>query len=419
MTFDQAKVTAFYESHPYPYRPAGQVSDAEMVGIPGDIRFINHYVFGGRRDFSKPFRVLVAGGGTGDAVIGLGRQLVQLGCPAELTYIDLSAQSRAIAEERAGNLGLAGVRFLTGRIQDLPELAPGPYDYIDFCGVINHVGDQQTVLNILAGLVAPGGGIGVMAYGQLGRTGVYHVQEMLRLAGTGQAGAEQEDVKAARALLSALPSTNWHQRNAIFAETASQPDVEVADRYLNPSDRAFTVSALQDLAVGADLRIAAFVPPLLYDVLPEITDQALRDRFATLPWIERCIFAELFNGDIAMHNFYFVTGGARVNPEALLEDKTTIPTMVSVPAGQAPQISNGHYAFTMRCGPLVRQLTLPGTEHSASILRAVDGQRTLRDIHRSLPGGLSWRAFIREFALVYRGLNGAGEMVLSTTQMPR
>jgi len=414
MSFDQAEVVRFYEKHPYPYRPAGHGDDASLIGIPSDIRFINHFIFSGTRDFTKPFRVLVAGGGTGDAVIGLGRQLALLGCPAELDYIDLSAKSREIAEGRARDLGLLGARFHTGRIQDLPNVAPGPYDYIDFCGVINHVGDQEEVLRVLAGLLAPGGGIGVMAYGQLGRTGVYHVQDMLR-----QVGAGQDDVGLARALLSALPETNWHQRNAIFKETAPEPDVEITDRYLNPSDRAFDVAELRDLASGAGMKIAAFAPPLMYDPVPFLEDQELRKRIAALPWIERCIFAEKFNGDIAMHNFYMVAEATVTRPDALLEAKNAIPIMISVPAGQAPQIINGGFGITMRCGPLVRQMTLPGTDQSPHILRAIDGQKTLQQIHRSMPGGLSWRAFQREFALVYRGLNGVGEMVLSTTPIPR
>jgi len=413
MSFDQAKVTAFYENHPYPHRPPGQVSDAHLIGIPGDMRFINHYVFGGRRDFKRPIRVLVAGGGTGDAVIGLGRQLAQLSCPTEMVYIDLSKNSREIAEERTRKIGLTGVRFLSGRIQDLLELAPGPYDYIDLCGVINHVGNQQEVLCFLTQLLTPDGGIGVMAYGQLGRTGVYHVQDMLRLLDT-----EQTDVTTARALLSTLPETNWHNRNTIFADTKSEPHVEIADRYLNPSDRAFTVAELRDLAAVADLRIAAFLPPLLYDVASAIQDDGLRRRVLKLDWIDRCIFGELFNGDVAMHNFYLVGKSHRVNPEALLQNKAAIPTMVSIAEGTAPIVRNGAFGFTMRCGPVTRTLELTGNEYTAPILRAIDGKRTLQQIHRTMPGNLSWRAFEREFAIVYKGLNGAGEMVLSTTAMP-
>ncbi|WP_420405257.1 class I SAM-dependent methyltransferase [Nisaea sp.] len=414
MAFDQSRVTAFYETHPYPYRPPGTVGDDTLIGVPSDLRFINHYVFGGRRDFGKKMRLLIAGGGTGDAVVGLGRQAAALGCPAELVYIDLSTRSREIAEERCRKLGLGGIRFHTGRIQDVPELEPEAFDYIDFCGVINHVGDQQQVVDILSGCLAPGGGMGVMAYGQLGRTGVYHVQDMLRLAGAGQG-----DVGTARALLGALPETNWHRRNAIFAETSGEPDVEIADRYLNPADRAFTVAELRSVMNAAGLEIAAFVPPLLYDAAAEIADPALRERVAKLSWIDRCIFAELFHGDIAMHNFYVVKAGRRPDADRLLGEKAAIPIMTSIPAGQAPTIANGRYGFTMKCGPLARKLTLPGTENSASIIRAIDGVRSLQQIHRTLPGNMSWRQFQREFALVYRGLNGAGEMVLSMTPIPR
>lgn len=414
MSFDQSRVTAFYETHPYPYRPAGIVGDETLIGIPGDLRFINHYIFGGRRDFKKPMRVLVAGGGTGDAIVGLGRQLARLGCPAQLIYIDLSTRSREIAEERCRTLGLGGIRFHTGRIQDLPDLEPEPFDYIDFCGVINHVGNQQEVVDVLASLLAPSGGMGIMAYGQLGRTGVYHVQEMLQLA-----GAAQEDVKTARSLLAALPGTNWHRRNDTFKDTVNEPDVEVADRYLNPADRAFTVGELRDIMNAAGLDIAAFVPSLFYEPAAHIGDPALRERVAKLSWIDRCIFAELFHGDIAMHNFYVVNSGQRPDAARLLGEKSAIPIMASIPAGLAPAVENGRFGIAMRCGPLTRQITLPATEHSAPILRAIDGQKTLQQIHRTLPGNLSWRAFQREFALVFNGMNGIGEMVLSMTPIPR
>ncbi|UUX49843.1 class I SAM-dependent methyltransferase [Nisaea acidiphila] len=414
MSFDQSLVATFYEKHPYPYRPSGNSGDETLIGIPSDLRFINHYVFGGRRDFKKKLRLLVAGGGTGDALVGLGRQVSRLGCPAELVYVDLSSRSRQIAEERCRKLGLEGIRFHTGRIQDIAEAEPEPFDYIDFCGVINHVGEQQEVVDLLATLLAEDGGMGVMAYGQLGRTGVYHVQDMLRMSGAGH-----EDVKMARALLGALPETNWHRRNAIFAHTENEPDVEIADRYLNPADRAFSVSELRDIMNAAGLEIAAFVPPLLYDAATEIADRELRERIAKLAWIDRCIFAELFHGDIAMHNFYVVKAGRRPDADRLLGEKSAIPIMTSIPTGQAPTVANGRYGFSMKFGPQIRQLALPGTEHTAAIIRAIDGTKTLQQIHRTLPGNLSWRQFQREFALVYRGLNGAGEMVLSMSPIPR
>ncbi len=45
---------------------------------PSHLSELNHYVFGGRRDFCRPFRVLVAGGGTGQKTANLMAQLVDM-----------------------------------------------------------------------------------------------------------------------------------------------------------------------------------------------------------------------------------------------------------------------------------------------------------------------------------------------------
>jgi SAM-dependent methyltransferase len=413
MSFDQQSVVAFYEEHPYPYRPPGAVPDDTLIGVPADMRFINHYVFGGRRDFARPMRVLVAGGGTGDAVVGLGRQLRQLGCPAEIVYIDLSTRSREIAEARARGLGLTGVTFHTGSILDLPGLGVGAFDYIDFCGVINHVGDQQGVLDVLAGLLAPGGGIGMMAYGIYGRTGVYEMQRMLRLV-----DCAPEDVATVRRLFDSLPAENWLKRNPVFAGSAAEPDVELADRYLVPADRAFTVLDLDAHARTAGLDIAAFLPPMLYDPLRHVADAGLRDRLAKRSWIERCAFAEMHDGNIPMHNLYLVQAGRRPGHGNPMEDKASIPTLIGLPYGQAPRLENNSFSMNVSFGPLRRSVVLPATPMTPHILHALDGRKTLGKIHREMPGNVSWRHFLRDFAVLFQGLNGIGSMVLSTTPMP-
>ena len=416
MEFDQAKVKEFYEQHPYPFRPASAETLPIQVGLPSDIRFINHHIFEGRRDFSKPLRLLVAGGGTGDAVVGLGSQLKALNCPAEITYIDLSETSRAIAIRRAKAAAIPDTRFLLGRIQDLPDLVSGTFDYIDFCGVINHVGDQATVLGVLSSLVAPGGGIGVMAYGTLGRSGVYQVQDMLRAVG---ADRSPDGVAMARALIESLPPSSQLKRNRVFENNTMISDVEIADRYLNPSDRSFTVEELQELAEGAGLKIAAFAPSIFYNPMMLLRDEGLRNKVKSLPWIERCAFAEKMGGDIAMHNYYMVEPHRDPNPERLIEDGSAIPTLIGLSYGAAPQVQNNAYQMTVNVGPQSRQVSIPGSEMTAPILRAIDGQRSLKKIHKSLTGNLSWRNFLREFLILYQGLHSVGNLVLSTTPMPR
>ena len=58
-----------YESYPYPERRPEDEKKRLITGSPSHPLEIDHYLFGGQRDWSQPLRVLVAGGGTGDALI--------------------------------------------------------------------------------------------------------------------------------------------------------------------------------------------------------------------------------------------------------------------------------------------------------------------------------------------------------------
>src|SRR5262249_25130644 len=130
-----------YEAYPYPLRDPQEEKKRLLEGYPSHMLEVNHYIFGGRRDFRRPFRALVAGGGTGDAAIRLGQHLVDRGCPAEVVYLDLSVASRRIAEARAEVRGLTNIRFVTGSLLELPSLGLGAFDYIDCCGVLHHLPD--------------------------------------------------------------------------------------------------------------------------------------------------------------------------------------------------------------------------------------------------------------------------------------
>jgi ubiquinone/menaquinone biosynthesis C-methylase UbiE len=87
---------------------------------------INHYCYRGRRDFRKGFRVLIAGGGTGDALIYLAEQLRET--DARLVYLDISEASMAIAKKRAEIRNLDRIEWVSGSILDLPRLGLGPFD---------------------------------------------------------------------------------------------------------------------------------------------------------------------------------------------------------------------------------------------------------------------------------------------------
>ena len=121
-----------YEAYPYPARDPADEASRLITGSPSHPVEIDHFLFAGRRDWSQPFRALVAGGGTGDGLVMLAQKLADIRCPAEITYLDMSEASRAVAEARVAARGLA-VRFMTGDLLTAPDY--GPFDYMSIAAV--------------------------------------------------------------------------------------------------------------------------------------------------------------------------------------------------------------------------------------------------------------------------------------------
>jgi SAM-dependent methyltransferase len=294
-------IREFYETFPYPPRDTAAVSSAPS--LPSDFLAINHYVFGGAWARDKPLRVLAAGCGTGLAITTFAAQMATVDVPFSILCIDVSQRSLEIARTRARAAGLSD--FMDFRCQPIEALEAEPaesFDYIDLSGVLNHVEDPARVLRTLYHVLADPGGFGVMVYGRLGRTGIYPIQDALRLLGL----TTPDSVPAARALLGRLPDTNWLRRNPLLADYETISDAEFADRFLNPRDRAFSVRDLCALFAAAGLEPQAFVPPVVYDAKALLRDGALRRRAAELAATEQWHLAEQLQGSLHKHTFYAI-----------------------------------------------------------------------------------------------------------------
>ncbi|MSO75127.1 MAG: class I SAM-dependent methyltransferase [Alphaproteobacteria bacterium] len=172
-----------YEAYPYLTRDPADEANRLVTGSPSHLDELNYYVFVGRRDFTRPFRALVAGCGTGDGAIMLAQQLADRGGPTEIECLDLSDASLGIATACAKARGLGNIRFRRASLFELDGLGLGHFDYIDCCGVLRHLDDPPAGLAALRRALKPGGGMGIMVYAPLGRAGVYETQHLLRLIG--------------------------------------------------------------------------------------------------------------------------------------------------------------------------------------------------------------------------------------------
>jgi SAM-dependent methyltransferase len=294
-------IREFYEAFPYP--PRDTDAPVAVPSPPSAFAAINHHVFAGRWSRDRMFRILSAGCGTGITSTALARQLAAYGVPFSMLCIDISEASLEAARSRASLAGLSEpMDFRCMPIEALEGWEPESFDYVDLSGVINHVEDPARALAALFRVTAEPGGIGVMAYGRLGRTGIYPIQDALRMLGL----TDAHSIPEARALLRNLPESNWLRRNPILGDVDTISDVEFADRFLNPRDRAFSVRDLCGLFEEAGFSLQAFLPPIVYDARSVLRDAETRRRAEMLGKAEQWHLAEQLQGALHKHSFYAV-----------------------------------------------------------------------------------------------------------------
>ena len=399
-----SKVKDQYEDFPYPHRNPQDELNRLILGPPGCLPEINHYLFAGKMKYSEPFRVLVAGGGTGDGLIMLAQQLADINCPAEIHYVDLSSASREIAEQRAKVRKLSNITFHTDSLLEVGSL--GLFDYIDCCGVLHHLPDPQAGFKALAGMLASGGGMGVMVYGELGRIGVYHAQAMLQMiAGD---GSGEERVALAKKLVAGLPSTNWLSRNPQITDH-KRSDSSLYDLLLHSQDRAYTVPQLADEVCKAGLRIVAFCEPARYCPELYIKDPELLERLQGLTVLEQASFAELLAGNMRKHTVYLTAVENACETVANISPKA-VPVFKDLETEKKYNKAKPGTRVTFPLDGLNMEVTI--TPHVSAIFNQIDGRKTLEQIRCLMPGKPDWLDFVGVFEQVFKVYNGFSELFI-------
>ncbi|QGX97920.1 class I SAM-dependent methyltransferase [Roseovarius faecimaris] len=359
-------VKAQYEAYPYPERAPEEEARRLITGSPSHPLEIDHFIYGGQRDWARPLRVLVAGGGTGDGLVQLAQLMAQAGRACEITYVDLSKASRKIAEARIKARGLKGVRFVTGSLLDAPEL--GTFDYIDCCGVLHHLPEPAEGFRALRAALAPGGGMGFMVYAPYGRSGVYPLQEAFGALYAGL--APEEKLAAARALLERLPEGHPFRCNPNLGDHQDS-DAGFYDLLLHSQDRAFDVPALLQVLGETGWRLSGFTMPALYDLaritqVPEGLDEATR-----------MAVAEKLRGTIKTHVAYAVPEEAETG-RATGANRALVPHLKGVDGRALAQAAAQGQAPKLSFAGVEARLSLP--KEAAPLLAAVNGRRSLAEI---------------------------------------
>ncbi len=405
-----AALAAQYEAYPYPQRDPRDEAKRLVVGSPSHLREIDHWIFGARRPAAQPLRALMAGGGSGDATVMLAQQMATALRPGKVSWLDRSAAARKVAGARVAARKLTNVAFEEGSILDLLTSGLGPFDYIDCCGVLHHLPDPLAGLKALVSVLAPGGGVGLMVYAPHGRTGVYMVQDALRLiAPAGQ--PPRERVEIAKRLWRQMPETNWLRRNPWITDHVKGGDAGLYDLLLNPRDVAFTVPQLAALVAAAGLEIRCLVEPFRYDPDSFLTDPRLRERTAGLDPVERAALAEAASGNMGIHIAYCARA-EEPRPAPAWDDPNSVPILRELDGAKLAATIPPDGVLRIAFDGLTVPLALPRL--SQAILARVDGVRSVGAIEDELAAnGASREAFAKDFAVLARGLERVNRLLLA------
>ena len=403
-----------YEEFPYPPRRIDKESIRNVCTSPlENLDAICHYGFSGKMSSKHPVNILVAGGGTGDASSALGWQLQTRKIPGSVVYLDLSQASLDIAQASAEALKLNNMEFYRGSLLDIGSVAPGPYDYINCSGVLHHLESPPEGLRQLEAVLKPDGCMGIMLYATLGRTGVYHTQEMLRMISDGL--SMQEQIKLARELLSGLPQSNWLVKNDEMKYHTGLSDEEIVDRFLHSCVRSYRVPDIIDLCRSCDLEILDFVPSLL--LMPDIyiREPKLLTRINQLPRFDKYAFTELLCGGISKHSFFCCKKDGRKGHAPIQNNMNAIPVFTAADGKKLSESVKREGKLNVQIGTISLSIPVAWSELTYFLLAQVDGQRSVQELYE-LAGKAgvvsSAKEFVDAFFNAYNLLHTAGMLIL-------
>ncbi|MEO0752804.1 MAG: class I SAM-dependent methyltransferase [Pseudomonadota bacterium] len=358
------KVRDQYEAYPYPERDPKDEKSRLITGSPSLPQEIDHFLFGGAREWQEPLRILVAGGGTGDGLIQLTALLTQYGKPFEATYIDLSTASRKVAEARANTRGLANIRFLTGSLLDAPDY--GLFDYIDCCGVLHHLPDPDAGFAALRAAVAPTGGMGFMVYAPYGRSGVYPLQQAFGALFADLSPKERLD--AAQALFDKVPDGHPFKAN-VNLNDHKNGEAGFYDLLLHSQDRAYDVPTLMDTLTRTGWSLSGFTVPALYDLARWTAPPDGMTETQAMATAERLI------GTLRTHTGY---ASAQETKPATGKTRARIPHLKGVQVASLAQAVAHGQSVKLGSDGLSGAIELPRS--AAPLIAAIDGRRSLTEI---------------------------------------
>jgi SAM-dependent methyltransferase len=367
------RVGDFYERHPYP-PPTDDLAGYRELWDDRRRR-ADSFLFWPGELYRDDRSILVAGCGTTQAA------KYALRWPnARVTGIDISAASIAFTRKLKRKYALDNLEVRQLAVERAAELGAS-FDHVACTGVLHHLPGPDAGLKALREVLAPGGALHLMVYAPFGRAGVYLLQDYCRQLGIGSSAAELRDLAAAlRSLPPDHPLAAQLRQAADFRDPAG-----LADALLHPHDRAYSVPQLMGflsdcgMVFGRWVRQAPYLP-----ACGALAASPHRSRLDRLAPEAQFAAVELFRGTMVRHSLVAYPADRPAPTAEVTFDgdawlgyaPVRAPDTIAVPDNRRP----GAIAVLINRNHTYTDLVLPIDARQASMLAAIDGERTIAEI---------------------------------------
>ncbi len=375
------KVRRQYEEFPYPPRNPEDEKKRLIFTVPDNLLRINHFCYGGNQSF-EDFRCLVIGGGTGDATIFLAEQLRNFN--GEVVHVDLSEKSIEICRQRASVRNLDNITFLRESIFNIDQHDSGLFDYVNCVGVLHHLEDPEGGIKVIRKMLKPDGCAGIMVYANTGRTGVYLIQELMRLLRQSDKN-EENKVELTKTIVDRLPETNlFSMLKENNEDYEIYGDSGYYDMFLHSQDKAYRIDEILNLMERNGLHFVDFPEDKKLSYYPEF--HMMNDEFLNslndLSEFQKYAVAELLSCRIKTHGFYVsLNADTSIN----LNNVDNIPLMFS------------HYKKIL-AGCLSETSRIIEMKTSSGMLLKLKNDRLYREFVNHLNGKFTLREIINSIS---------------------
>ncbi|MBW0004164.1 MAG: class I SAM-dependent methyltransferase [Hyphomicrobiales bacterium] len=282
----------FYERMPYPPPLTSLHEHRELYKNPERRRATFHLTWP-FAPFRENLEILIAGCGTSQAARYAMREP-----KARVTAIDISETSLRHTRDLQRKYDLRNLELHQLPIERVRDIGRS-FDLVVCTGVLHHLPDPDDGLRALRDVMRPKAAMRLMVYAPYGRAGIYMMQEYCRRLGI---GASAEELRNLRATIEMLPPT--HPVSGVLRNAKDLERSEaMADAFLHPQDRAYTVSEFYAWLDRCGMRFGRWTEQAPYLAQCGVVARSPHvERLAALPSPLQHAAVELFRGTMVSHS---------------------------------------------------------------------------------------------------------------------